>query len=108
MTEPLLSELSTPGRRGYTLPALDVPASDLPDDFVRDDVALPEVSEVEVIRHFTRLSQLNVGVDTTFYPLGSCTMKYNPNDQRCAVQLAGRSPACTPTNTRAPCKGRCG
>ncbi len=89
MTEPLLSELSTPGRRGYTLPALDVPASDLPDDFVRDDVALPEVSEVEVIRHFTRLSQLNVGVDTTFYPLGSCTMKYNPKINDALSNLPG-------------------
>jgi len=89
MTEPLLFELSTPGRRGYTLPALDVPASALPDDFARDDLPLPEVSEVEIIRHFTRLSQLNVGVDTVFYPLGSCTMKYNPKINDAAANLPG-------------------
>lgn len=89
MTEPLLFELSTPGRRGYTLPALDVPASALPDDFARDDLPLPEVSEVEIVRHFTRLSQLNVGVDTVFYPLGSCTMKYNPKVNDAAANLPG-------------------
>jgi len=89
MTEPLLFELSTPGRKGYTLPALDVPASDLPEDSVRDDLALPEVSEVEVVRHFTRLSQLNVGVDTVFYPLGSCTMKYNPKINDAMSNLPG-------------------
>ncbi len=89
MTEPLLFELSTPGRRGYTLPALDVPASALPDDFAREDLPLPEVSEVEIVRHFTRLSQLNVGVDTVFYPLGSCTMKYNPKINDAAASLPG-------------------
>jgi len=89
MTEPLLFELSTPGRRGYTLPNLDVPASVLPDDFVRDDLPLPEVSEVEIVRHFTRLSQLNIGVDTAFYPLGSCTMKYNPKINDVAANLGG-------------------
>src|SRR5688500_11673179 len=81
--EPLIFERSRSGRRGYKLPALDVPAQDiatlLPANSVREDIpGLPEVSEVEVVRHFTRLSTWNYGVDTGLYPLGSCTMKYNP------------------------------
>lgn len=78
MVEPLLFELSSPGRIGFSLPSLDVPESELPRSLVRDDLSLPELSEREVVQHFTRLSQLNFGVDTAFYPLGSCTMKYNP------------------------------
>jgi hypothetical protein len=76
--EPLIFELSSPGRTAYTLPELDVPAAELPDGYVRDDLNLPEVSEMDVVRHFTRLSQKNYSIDTVFYPLGSCTMKYNP------------------------------
>ncbi|MBZ0263618.1 aminomethyl-transferring glycine dehydrogenase subunit GcvPB [bacterium] len=80
MPEKLLYELSIPGRRGVRLPEIDVPLADLPEEkFVRNDTApLPEASELEVIRHFTRLSTLNHHVDKDFYPLGSCTMKYNP------------------------------
>ncbi len=78
MTEPLLFELSSPGRVGCRLPELDVPKTPLPDKFLRLDLPLLEVSEREVVQHFTRLSQLNFSVDTGFYPLGSCTMKYNP------------------------------
>ena len=80
----LLMERSVPGRRGVRLPAPDVPEQPLPDEeLLRPDLPLPELSQPEVVRYFTRLSQLNYSVDTNFYPLGSCTMKYNPkiNDQ---------------------------
>ncbi len=80
---PLIFELSKTGRRGYRLPDLDVPAgqpASLVDPRLLRQRApnLPEVSEVEVIRHYTALSRRNYGVDLGFYPLGSCTMKYNP------------------------------
>lgn len=78
MTEPLLFELSSPGRVGCRLPELDVPETALPEKSLRRELPLPELSEREVAQHFTRLSQLNFSVDTGFYPLGSCTMKYNP------------------------------
>lgn len=79
----LIFEISKNGRKGYTLPACDVPeipTADLIDSgfLNNDELKLPEVSEVDVIRHFTLLSNKNFGVDTGFYPLGSCTMKYNP------------------------------
>ncbi|MEW6717901.1 MAG: aminomethyl-transferring glycine dehydrogenase subunit GcvPB [Chloroflexota bacterium] len=85
MTEPLIFELSSPGRRGVTFPEPDVPRAPLPVGLTRTILPLPELSEVDVIRHFTRLSQLNHAVDTGFYPLGSCTMKYNPkvNEETC-------------------------
>jgi glycine dehydrogenase subunit 2 len=75
----LIYEKSVPGRRGVSLPASDVPAAPpLPARLLRAEApALPEVSELDAVRHFTLLSRRNVGVDTTFYPLGSCTMKYN-------------------------------
>ncbi|MCS7261156.1 MAG: aminomethyl-transferring glycine dehydrogenase subunit GcvPB, partial [Anaerolineae bacterium] len=63
MSEPLLFELSTPGRTAFTLPPLDVPAAPLPEDYLRADLPLPEVSELELVRHFTRLSQLNYCID---------------------------------------------
>ncbi len=79
MTEPLLSEVSRPGRVGHQLPAGDVPeAEGLPAGLLRDGLELPEVAENEVVRHFVHLSRMNYGLDTGFYPLGSCTMKYNP------------------------------
>ena len=79
----LIFELSKPGRKAYNLPPLDVDdiALDtiIPGDFLSDkELDFPEVSEVDVIRHYTNLSNKNYGVDTGFYPLGSCTMKYNP------------------------------
>ena len=83
-TEKLLLERSVPGRVGTVLPDLDVPAQPLPGDaLLREDLPLPEVSEPEVVQYFTGLSQLNFSIDTHFYPLGSCTMKYNPkiNDE---------------------------
>ncbi len=89
MVEPLLCEISVPGRQGVRFPAADVPLSSLPQGFVRENLPLPEVSEVDVVRHFTRLSQLNHGVDIGFYPLGSCTMKYNPKVNEETARLPG-------------------
>ena len=83
-TTRLLLERSVPGRVGAVAPPLDVPAQPLPDAvLLRGDLPLPEVSEPEVVQYFTALSQLNFSIDTQFYPLGSCTMKYNPkvNDE---------------------------
>ncbi|MBR4228667.1 MAG: aminomethyl-transferring glycine dehydrogenase subunit GcvPB [Bacteroidales bacterium] len=77
----LIFELSKPGRRAYTLPASADPSASfsIPSGLLRAEAPeLPEVSEVDVVRHYTNLSQMNFGVDTGFYPLGSCTMKYNP------------------------------
>lgn len=78
----LIFELSRPGRKGYELPADTIGHdyfSELPSDLMRREPAdLPEVSELDVVRHYTNLSSKNFGVDTGFYPLGSCTMKYNP------------------------------
>ncbi|MCQ6266187.1 aminomethyl-transferring glycine dehydrogenase subunit GcvPB [Fictibacillus sp. WQ 8-8] len=79
----LIFELSKEGRVGYSLPDLDVPEVSLdsliPSDYVREESAeLPEVSELQIMRHYTALSKRNHGVDSGFYPLGSCTMKYNP------------------------------
>lgn len=79
----LIFELSKPGRKAYMLPPMDVEDvaldSLIPGDFINEeDLKLPELTEVDVIRHYTNLSNKNYGVDTGFYPLGSCTMKYNP------------------------------
>jgi glycine dehydrogenase subunit 2 len=75
----LLPDISQPGKTGCSLPALDVPEAGLPPkEMLRQELDLPEVSEVGLMRYFTSLSKLNYGVDTGFYPLGSCTMKYNP------------------------------
>ncbi|HPL83030.1 MAG TPA: aminomethyl-transferring glycine dehydrogenase subunit GcvPB [Candidatus Omnitrophota bacterium] len=76
----LIFEKSRPGRRGFSLPESDLPqAKALPEKYCRKRVAeLPEVSELDLVRHFSNLSRLNYSVDTNFYPLGSCTMKYNP------------------------------
>lgn len=81
--QPLIFELSKPGRIGYSLPELDVPEVNLdeviPSDYLRvEEPELPEVSELDIMRHYTALSNRNHGVDSGFYPLGSCTMKYNP------------------------------
>ncbi len=78
MGEPQLCDISVSGRQGISFPQPDVPLADLPESFLRDDLPLPELTELDVIRHYTRLSQLNYSIDTGFYPLGSCTMKYNP------------------------------
>ena len=93
MTEPNVYELSSPGRVGIQYPELDVPKSHIPDEFIRQDLPLPELSEIDVIRHFTHLSQLNYSIDGGFYPLGSCTMKYNPRINELTSRLKGF--ACT-------------
>ncbi|MDO3380159.1 aminomethyl-transferring glycine dehydrogenase subunit GcvPB [Geoalkalibacter halelectricus] len=90
LNEKLLFEHSDKGRKGYSLPALDVPAAQLPAELVRTDIrGFPELSELDVVRHFTRLSTWNYGVDSGFYPLGSCTMKYNPKVNEVACRLPG-------------------
>jgi glycine dehydrogenase subunit 2 len=87
--EPLIFERSRPGRCAAVLPDLDVPPAVLPENLVRDDLPLPEVSEADVVRHYTHLSQMNYSVDTGFYPLGSCTMKYNPKINEEVARLPG-------------------
>ncbi len=91
--EGLIFEKSSPGKKGYKLPELDVPdvnpAKLLGNAARRDLGNMPEVSEVEIIRHFTRMSTWNYGVDTGLYPLGSCTMKYNPRINEIVSRLDG-------------------
>ena len=89
--EPLLYEMSNPGTIGYSLPDCDVPTTELPTHMLRAELNLPEVGEVDVVRHFTRLSQKNYCVDMGIYPLGSCTMKYNPKINEEAIRLFGMS-----------------
>ena len=89
MTEPLLYELSSPGRVGVSFPDPDVPRAPLPESMLRQDIPLPELSEADVIRHFLHLSHYNYSVDGGFYPLGSCTMKYNPKINEDAARLPG-------------------
>jgi glycine dehydrogenase subunit 2 len=91
--EGLIFERSSKGKRGYKLPPLDVPEADAAQmlgDSVRADLgAMPEVSEFEIIRHFTRLSTWNYAIDLGMYPLGSCTMKYNARVNETVVRLDG-------------------
>src|SRR5256884_218390 len=93
-SEGLIFEKSSPGKRAFELPPLDVPRADaaklLGAQYRRDGVeGLPEVSEIEVIRHFTRLSTWNYAIDLGMYPLGSCTMKYNPRVNEVVARLEG-------------------
>ena len=92
--EPLIFERSSTGRLGVSLSELDVPdlkiAQAIPKAYVRSTrLGLPEVSEPEVMRHFVRLSTWNLSVDHNFYPLGSCTMKYNPKVNEWCARLPG-------------------
>ena len=89
MPEPLIFEISSPGRKAVFLPELDVPETELPQELLREDLPLPEVSEIDLMRHYVHLSQMNHAVDTGFYPLGSCTMKYNPKVNEEAAKLPG-------------------
>ncbi|MFP4566840.1 MAG: aminomethyl-transferring glycine dehydrogenase subunit GcvPB [Spirochaetaceae bacterium] len=94
---PLIWDISRPGRNTRSLPPLDVPETPLPDAMTRnaeaegtpDPLPLPDVSELDLVRHYTRLSQANFSIDTHFYPLGSCTMKYNPKVHETAAALPG-------------------
>lgn len=87
--EPLVFELSSPGRIAVALPKGDTPSYPLPAGLVREELKLPELDELTVVRHFTRLSQKNYSIDTHFYPLGSCTMKYNPKVNEVAASRPG-------------------
>ncbi|MBI1333139.1 MAG: aminotransferase class V-fold PLP-dependent enzyme [Armatimonadetes bacterium] len=88
---PLIFDQSRPGRIGCNVPRCDTPEVDLSSVVgeTRDDLHLPEVSELELLRHFTNLSHINYGIETGFYPLGSCTMKYNPKINEQTARLAG-------------------
>ncbi|MDL2318842.1 aminomethyl-transferring glycine dehydrogenase subunit GcvPB [Eubacteriales bacterium OttesenSCG-928-A19] len=101
---PTVFEASHPGRRGADVPACDVPvrANLLPDELLAEaPPPLPEMSEVEVVRHFTGLSRRNHGVDNGFYPLGSCTMKYNPRmDETAAAWFGDLHPLTHPSNVQ--------
>ncbi|WP_425434957.1 aminomethyl-transferring glycine dehydrogenase subunit GcvPB [Paenisporosarcina indica] len=92
--QPLIFEITKEGRVGYSLPELDIPEVDLssllPDGLLREEPAeLPEVSELDIMRHYTALSKRNHGVDSGFYPLGSCTMKYNPKINESVARFPG-------------------
>jgi glycine dehydrogenase subunit 2 len=87
-TIPTVYERSVPGREGVKLPDCDVPMAALP-AHRREDCGLPELSQLDVVRHYLQLSERNFGVDTGFYPLGSCTMKYNPKINEAIAQLPG-------------------
>ncbi len=95
--EGLIFEKSSPGKRGYKLPPLDVPAVDakqlLGAAYRAEAAELPEVSEIEIIRHFTRLSTWNYAIDLGMYPLGSCTMKYNPRVNEFVSRIEGLAEA---------------
>lgn len=91
---PLIFERSKQGRIAYSLPEIDVPEVDafdiFPPEYVRkQDAELPEVSELDLMRHYTKLSENNHGVDSGFYPLGSCTMKYNPKINETVARFPG-------------------
>ena len=89
MAEKTIYEISSPGRLGVKYPEPDVPLSPFPQDLLRFDLPLPELSELDVVRHFTNLSKLNYSIDGGFYPLGSCTMKYNPKVNEDTARLPG-------------------
>src|SRR5258706_1149565 len=93
MSDPLIFEKSRTGRKGATLPEFDVPILDTSEllgaDNIRKSLPLPEVSELDVVRHFTHLSHRNYSIDGGFYPLGSCTMKYNPKVNEKTAALPG-------------------
>jgi glycine dehydrogenase subunit 2 len=95
--EALLFEISAPGKHAYMLPPLDVPSVDaaalLGDTYRMQSAALPELSEVEIVRHFTRLSTWNYAIDLGMYPLGSCTMKYNPRVNEVVARTEGLAEA---------------
>lgn len=89
MTEATIYEISSPGRTGVKFPASDVPDTLVPQEFLREELSMPEVAEIDVIRHFTNLSKLNYSIDSGYYPLGSCTMKYNPRINETTARFPG-------------------
>ena len=103
--EPLLFEISTPGARGVDLPAGDVPESPLDPSLTGDGPSgLPEIGQLDVVRHYTHLTHRNFSVDANFYPLGSCTMKYNPKVNEWAAGLSGFA-SLHPMQDAADCQG---
>lgn len=96
----LIFELSKKGRKGYSLPKNRFGDYEIPADMRRKEPAeLPECDEMTVVRHYTNLSANNFGVDNGFYPLGSCTMKYNPKVNEEMAALPGL-PTCTPCSPK--------
>jgi glycine dehydrogenase subunit 2 len=95
--EALVFEKSSPGKKAYKMPPLDVPAVDvarcLAPRIAITPGLLPELSEIEIIRHFTRLSTWNYAIDLGMYPLGSCTMKYNPRVNELVARIEGLAEA---------------
>jgi glycine dehydrogenase subunit 2 len=89
IVEPTLFELSSPGRTGVPFPQPDVPITELPQELLRSDLPLPELAEIDVVRHYMHLSTFNYSVDGGYYPLGSCTMKYNPKINEDIARLPG-------------------
>jgi len=102
--EPLLWEKGRKGRCGYSHPPQDVEPCEPDPAFVGPGPDIPDVSEIEIVRHYTRLSQWNYGVDSGFYPLGSCTMKYNPKSNERQARLKGFA-AAHPLLPEALCQG---
>src|SRR5690348_14606696 len=105
----LLFEMSQPGRRCHRLPACDVPVKDVPALLPPSAISaspppLPELGEIDLIRHFTNLSKRNMSIDTNFYPLGSCTMKYNPKRHERLAALPGWANL-HPLQSDASCQG---
>src|SRR6516225_3841528 len=105
----LLFELSHPGRRTHRLPPCDVPVAEATDLFPAGTLAaepppLPEVGEIDLVRHFVNLSARNMSIDTNFYPLGSCTMKYNPKRHERLAALPGLANL-HPLQSDASCQG---
>ncbi|NSW51842.1 MAG: aminomethyl-transferring glycine dehydrogenase subunit GcvPB [Anaerolineae bacterium] len=89
MSEKNIFELSVQGRTGVRYPDIDVPLTEYPQHLKRENLALPELSELDVVRHFSHLAKLNYSIDSGFYPLGSCTMKYNPKMNEQAARQPG-------------------
>ncbi len=104
LNEPLLWEKGRKGRTGFSLPRPDVPFSPLDSSLVSEGPDFPDLSEVDVVRHYTRLSQWNFSVDSGMYPLGSCTMKYNPKTNERQAALPGFAGA-HPLFPEALCQG---
>ena len=87
--EPLLWEKGQVGRCGFSIPRRDVDSKPLDKDLTREGLDFPDLNELDIVRHYTRLSQWNFGVDTGLYPLGSCTMKYNPKINETLSRIPG-------------------
>ncbi len=104
LNEPLLWEKARKGRIAVSLPECDVPEVPLEASLIREGLDLPELSELDMVRHYTRLSTWNFGVDTGMYPLGSCTMKYNPKINEKVASLSGFANA-HPLLPTAQCQG---